>query len=424
MDAVFEAQFRLMKDDFARRGVEIEVATRPDGEADYLYQTGRLITLATPENLALLGSALPGLQGLQPGPQSRRRDLEPNGELTVITTDALRNGELTVPECLDQIDRHLGDSNPAFGSGGLPAASPDHVVHVSRVCPAVEPEVPSGCPVTPWPEQRRATRTDRKIVIGISDTGLLEKLDPAQYPWLSDVTGDPDLLAPGPNGSTQIREYAAHGTFIAGVAKCEAPHARVLVNDHFTASGGEVESEMIRKVLELAQQKPHVINLSAGTYTRNDWTSLGFSLFNSRHPEIAFVAAAGNDSTTRPFWPAAFDWAVSVGALATDQQHLAWFSNHGRWVDVYALGEGLVNAYATGEYTYNEPPKAPATQSFKGMARWSGTSFSAPLVAGLIAERMARTSDSATQATAAVLKLASNQALAGVGPALFPGDAA
>jgi subtilisin family serine protease len=415
MDAVFEAQFRLMKDEFARRGIEIEAALRPDGEVEYLYQTGRLLTLATADNLSMLGNVLPGFRGLN-------RDLRPDNELAVFTTTALDRGELTVPQTLDLIDERLGTRNPAFTAGGLPAASPDHVVHVSRICPAVEPEVPSGRPVTPWPAQRPASKTDRKVVIGISDTGLLENLDPARYPWLSDVTGDPDPLALSSGSKPKISEYAAHGTFVAGVAKCEAPQARVLVNNHFTASGGELESEMIRKVLELAQLKPDVINLSAGTYTRNDWTSLGFHLFNRLHPEIAFVAAAGNDSTDRPFWPAAFDWAVSVGALSTDQQHRAWFSNHGRWVDVYAVGEGMVNAYATGEYTYNEPPKAPATATFDGMARWDGTSFSAPLVAGLIAERMARTTDSAKQATDAVLKLARNQVLAGVGPALFPGD--
>lgn len=417
MDAVFEAQFRLMRDDFARRGIEVEVALDNDGEVAYLYRAGHLITLATPQNLSLIGDALPGLRGVQ-------RELRPNGELAVLTTDALMSNEISVPEALDRIDARLGKENPAFVEGGLPTVTPDHIVHVARICPAVEPEVPAGRPVSPWPAQRPGGCSDRTILIGVSDTGLLENLDPNQYPWLSDVTGDPDPLAPGPGGQSQISEYAAHGTFVAGVAKCEAPNAQVLVNNHFTASGGELESEMILKVLELAKHKPQVINLSAGTYTRNDWTSLGFSLFHRHHPEIAFVAAAGNDNTSRPFWPAAFDWAVAVGALATDQQHRAWFSNHGRWVDVYALGEGMVNAYATGDYTYNEPPKAPATQSFTGMARWDGTSFSAPLVAGLIAERMARTTDSATQATEAVLKLAANQSLAGVGPALFPGDTA
>ena len=419
MDAVFEAQFRLMKEDFARRRIEIDVALGPDGEVDYLYQTGRLLALATPENLELLGQSFGEFQGIN-------KELRPDGELTVLTNDALRRGAVTVPEMLKQIDERLGDRNPAFAEGGLPVVSPDHIVHVARICPAVEPEVPSGGQTTPWPAPRPSTgKPERRVRIGVSDTGLLEKLDPNQYPWLSGVTGDPDPLGPVPGGgANQIQEYAGHGTFVAGVAKCEAPQAQVLVNNHFTASGGEVESEMIAKVLELAQQKVDVINLSAGTYTRNDWASLGFSLFNQHHPQIAFVAAAGNDSTNRPFWPAAFDWAVAVGALSTDQQHRAWFSNHGSWVDAYALGEGMVNAYATGQYTYNEPPKAPASATFAGMARWDGTSFSAPLVAGLIAERMARTGDDAAQATAAVLKLAGNQSLPGIGPALFPGDSA
>src|SRR4051794_23503447 len=243
MDAVFEAQFRLMRDDFARRGVRIEVAQGADGEPDYLYRAGHLITLATERNLSLIGNALPGLRGIQ-------QELRPTGELTAFTTDALMSNDLSVPEALDRIDASLGKENPAFAAGGVPAASPDHVVHVSRICPATEPEVPAGSPAAPWPPQRAAEcEARRTILIGISDTGLLEKLDPSQYPWLSDVTGDPDPLAPAPGGSVQISEYAAHGTFVAGVAKCQAPQARVLVNDHFTASGGELESVMIGKVL-------------------------------------------------------------------------------------------------------------------------------------------------------------------------------
>jgi subtilisin family serine protease len=133
---------------------------------------------------------------------------------------------------------------------------------------------------------------------------------------------------------------------------------------------------------------------------------------------IVLVAAAGNQSETTPFWPAAFPWCVGVGSMTRDGQRRSWFSNHGAWVDVYAPGEDIVNAYA--HLKYKTIVNGDVRDTSAGIVKWSGTSFSTPIVTGLIAARMSRTGENARQAADSLLAAARGQFRPGVGPRLFP----
>jgi|1186.fasta_scaffold01660_2 subtilisin family serine protease len=411
-DRKYIEQIKLILEGYGR---EVEVypedwEKQPEG-ADYLYRTG--VVLVRDEDLQRVVELFQGGRPGEGGIGGVTRLLLPDK----VPPEAPEDGSVT--------QRFLRFADLRLGRG---VVTPEHLFYVSpsvSPCPATEPEeVAAGIPpdpVLPTPFLSAGAADGRGVKVVVLDVGYSDA--PAAY-WLTGVTGDPENAF---DGSGRIRPYAGHGTFIAGVMRAIARNVEIVVKSYFSTAGAMWEFDLAQALDEVLDLAPDIISLSAGTRTRFDLPSLGLDVFIqtrlNRINGLTLVAAAGNEATRDYFWPAAFPETVAVGALADNGRDRASFSNFGGWVDVYAPGENLVNAFLTGDYECTEPPNAGQVRSFAGMARWSGTSFATPLVAGLIAGRMSVTGENAKQAGDALLAFAMSQPEPGVGPVLRAGDA-
>jgi subtilisin family serine protease len=275
--------------------------------------------------------------------------------------------------------------------------TPNHILHLAgeghgRICPATEPEE-TGLSQH-WPPANARGGAGKGVRVAVVDTG--------EYPL-------------GPNPAPRpaaLRAYDGHARFVAHVLHDRAPKATIEHGWIPMPGGGLDEVRIAQEILKLIgpdrpkRERPQVINLSAGCYTYNNQ---GLAAF--RHlrrvgfagQDIVLVAAAGNDGLPRDFFPAAFGWVLGVGSLDRNNK-VSSFSNYGRSADVYALGRNMVNVYPYGRYVCHEAPNKGDVRRFdNGLARWSGTSFACPLVAGLIAARMSVDKHGAKAARDAVL---------------------
>jgi len=205
---------------------------------------------------------------------------------------------------------------------------------------------------------------------------------PAGYSNVSIGMIDAGVPANSPifaNGQVETRHFRGssvvphnHGFHVAailGSGNGVVPGARILAADVYGGqpTGGSADT-LIRALGWMAEADVRVVNISI-VGPRNRALQAAVRRFTEQGRLI--VAAVGNDgSDARPLYPAAYEGVVGVGGVNADRTIMPE-SVQGDQVDFSARGMDMVWPSLEG-----------------GSTQVRGTSFAAPIVAGLLAQQM------------------------------------
>jgi subtilisin family serine protease len=134
-----------------------------------------------------------------------------------------------------------------------------------------------------------------------------------------------------------------NGVGVAGLAQVSIMAEKVL-----DSGGGGTIFDVAQGMIDATNKGARITNNSYGTYLYSDTMRAAFEY--ARSHGVLNVAAAGNDNTNQPFYPAAFgEFVVSVSG--TDQNDAkASFSNYGDWIDLSAPAVNIVSTLPAGSY--------------------------------------------------------------------------
>jgi subtilisin family serine protease len=246
---------------------------------------------------------------------------------------------------------------------------------------AVPCEPPAWAPAPP-----PAAAHQPAITIGVLDTGMAaDGYRPAALDALA-PSSPQQAEVPDEDADTWVDPAAGHGTFIAGLIDLVTPGCGIVVERVLSNYGEGDEVAIARRIVALSSSVS-ILNLSFGGYSMEQMRVLGAAVSRAQSVGVVVVASAGNDATCRPTFPAALRGVVGVGAVGPNGP--APFTNYGPWVRACAPGVDVVSRFFTG-FDGPQPRAQSGTDPdrLEGWARWSGTSFSAPLVAAALACEM------------------------------------
>ncbi|MCU1487806.1 MAG: hypothetical protein JWN67_4552 [Actinomycetia bacterium] len=270
---------------------------------------------------------------------------------------------------------------PAAPTGpGLVWASADTTYAAARVpvdpcfvtCPAAidgQPELRTVRAPAAWD----VTTGSAAITVAVLDT-----LAEVNHPDLAGkVVKGPDFVTQRCGGRTSA---AGHGTAVAGIVG-----ARTDDGQGIASLGWQTKVLSIGVLDECGIGSASVISRAVRYAVDNGARVVNLSLSGDANPAMAdavayarqhgalVVAAAGNEGSDAPAYPAAYPGVIAVASTDTDAGGLSPFSNVGPWVDIAAPGQDVVSTASGGGY-----------------GQFSGTSFAAPLVAATAALVLAR----------------------------------
>ena len=214
--------------------------------------------------------------------------------------------------------------------------------------------------------------TAEPVRVAVIDTGFSDAI-PAE----NTASGANYLTG---NGDTE--DTYGHGTAMASLILRYAPDAVLvpLVSTRYekgrlTHVTAPVLAQMLRDAVDVYDCR--ILNVSAGLAL--DDPQLRSAVEYCREKGILIGASAGNDYETNPqtpYYPAAYESVLAVGALGESKQDLAAFSQRGPWVDLYGPGVGI----------------SVTTLSGANREEW-GTSYAAAQICGAAAALLAQDPD-------------------------------
>lgn len=219
------------------------------------------------------------------------------------------------------------------------------------------------------------TRGDRRVVIGVVDSGV-------------DIN-HPDLAAKivgvynGADGNTDVKDFVGHGTHVAGIATAianngigiagAAPECALLAVKVASGDSGYPSTEGIANgIIWAADHGADVINLSLGAGRESQ--AITAAVQHALKKNVVVLAATGNGSGNLKSWPALTDGVIAVGSTDEGDRRSS-FSNYGPWVSIVAPGSNIYSTF-------------PANDNLIGQTNYgtiSGTSMATPFAAGVAA---------------------------------------